>query len=182
MPAPTSLAESRPFAGFESDVPFRLNAALVTRGLDPDRFRPLFQMTDQALIGRGIRRVLVPENPGINYPCRVSLDYPQAGEEMLLLNYRHLDRPDSPYRAEGPIFVRRGVFAFDRVDALPPIIVQRAMSIRAYDEDAMMLDAEIAEKAELEAMVRLWIQRPEVAHIDVHSMRRGCFFCRIQRA
>jgi hypothetical protein len=182
MSAMTSLAESPSFSDLEFHPEVRQNAALVTRGLDPDRFRLLFQMTDQALMDKGIRRVLVPENPGINYPCRVSLDYPQAGEEMLLLNYRHLDRSGSPYRAEGPIFVRRGVSAFDKADTLPPIVMQRAMAVRAYDEQAMMLDAEIAEKAELEALVRLWLQKPDVAHIDVHSMRRGCFFCRIQRA
>ncbi|MFY8115287.1 MAG: DUF1203 domain-containing protein [Rhabdaerophilum sp.] len=152
---------------------------LAIRGLDPAPFAHLFRLDDAALLAQGIRRVIVPEDPGIMFPCRVSLDYPEAGEEMLLLNYRHLDVPGSPYRAEGPVFIRRGVGTFEAVDRLPPVIVQRPMAVRAYDAEGMMVEAEIAEKAELEALARDWLQRPGIAHVDVHSMRRGCFFCRI---
>lgn len=166
--------------------PDRARAAQPVRlaidGLDPAPFAPLFRLDDAALLARGIRRVIVPDNPGIGFPCRVSLDYPEAGEEMLLLNYRHLDRPSSPYRAEGPIFVRRGVAAFAAVDRLPPIILQREMAVRAYDGEGMMVEAEIAEKAGLEALARSWLQQYGVAHVDVHSIRRGCFFCRIRAA
>ncbi|MCZ8377128.1 MAG: DUF1203 domain-containing protein [Beijerinckiaceae bacterium] len=161
--------------------PRRAAIRLAIRGLDPAPFAPLFPLEDAALLLRGIRRVIVPEDPGIMFPCRVSLDYPEAGEEMLLLNHRHLDHPASPYRAEGPIFVRRGVPAFDAVDQLPPVIVQRPMAVRAYDEAMMMVEAEIAEKGEIDDLAREWLEQPGIAHIDVHSMRRGCFFCRIQR-
>ncbi|MCZ8188030.1 MAG: DUF1203 domain-containing protein [Beijerinckiaceae bacterium] len=155
---------------------------LAIRGLDPAPFAPLFRMEPANLVARGIRRVVVPQDPGIQFPCRVSLDYPEPGEEMLLLNHRHLDHPASPYRAEGPIFIRRGVPAYAGVDRMPPIIMQRAMAVRAYDEAMMMVEAEIAEKDDLEALARLWLAQPGIAHVDVHSMRRGCFFCRIHRA
>ncbi|WP_284177326.1 DUF1203 domain-containing protein [Rhabdaerophilum sp. SD176] len=154
---------------------------LAIRGLDPAPFAPLFRMGPADLVARGIRKVVVPENPGIMFPCRVSLDYPEAGEEMLLLNHRHLDHPASPYRAEGPIFVRRGVPAFDAVDQLPPVIIQRPMAVRAYDEAMMMVEAEIADKGEIDDLARQWLRQPGIAHVDVHSMRRGCFFCRIHR-
>lgn len=156
--------------------------AVAIRGLDPAPFASLFALDDAALLQRGIRRVRVPEAPGINYPCRISLDYPQAGEEMLLLNYRHLDVPTSPYRAEGPIFVRRGVSAFSLPDRFPPIAMQRAMAVRAYGHDGMMLDADLAEGQALTVMTRTWLADPSVAHVDIHSMRRGCFFCRAVRA
>ncbi|MCZ8181565.1 MAG: DUF1203 domain-containing protein [Beijerinckiaceae bacterium] len=170
LPPQASIPSSRP-----------ASIRLAIRGLDPALFAPLFRLADAALMARGIRRVVVPEDPGIQYPCRVSLDYPQAGEEMLLLNYRHLDHPASPYRSEGPIFVRRGVPAFDAVDRLPPIIIQRPMAVRAYDEEMMMVEAEIAGKDELADLARQWLEQPGIAHVDVHSMRRGCFFCRIHR-
>ena len=32
----------------------------------------------------------------------------EPGERLLLVNHRHLDVPASPYRGEGPIFVREG--------------------------------------------------------------------------
>lgn len=155
---------------------------IAIEGLDPAPFAPLFALSDEALMQRGIRRVFASDNPGINYPCRVSLDYPAAGEELLLLNHRHLDKPGSPYRAEGPVFIRRAARRYARSGVYPPIAMQRMMALRAYDAEGMMLDAEVAEKDGLKAQVAAWLARPEVAHVDVHSMRRGCFFCRIERA
>ena len=154
---------------------------IAVEGLDPAPFAPLFALSDENLAQRGIRRVFASENPGINYPCRVSLDYPAAGEELLLLNYRHLDKPGSPYRAEGPVFVCRAARRYARSGIYPPIAMQRMMSLRAYDTEGMMLEADVAEKDGLKAQVAEWLARPEIAHVDVHSMRRGCFFCRIER-
>ena len=73
--------------------------------LDPSQFAPLFDLDDQALLARGMRRVIADRHPG--FPCRVSLVDAEPGEELLLLPFQHLD-VDSPYRASGPIYVRRG--------------------------------------------------------------------------
>lgn len=154
---------------------------IVIEGLDPAPFAPLFLLDDVELAARGIRRVIASENPGISYPCRVSLDFAGAGEELLLLNHRHLDKPGSPYRAEGPVFARRAARRYARSGVYPPVVMQRVMSLRAYDAEGMMLEAEVAEKDGLKAQVAGWLARPEIAHVDVHSMRRGCFFCRIER-
>lgn len=156
--------------------------AITVEGLDPAPFAPLFALSDEELARRGIRRVFAPEDPGIGYPCRVSLDFAGAGEELLLLNHRHLDTPGSPYRAEGPVFVRRAGRRYARSGVYPPIALQRMMSLRAYDAEGMMLEADVAEKDGLKAQVAEWFARPEIAHVDVHSMRRGCFFCRIERS
>ena len=43
----------------------------------------------------------------VGFPCRVSLEDAPVGEEVLLLPFTHQDSR-SPYRASGPIFVRRG--------------------------------------------------------------------------
>lgn len=155
---------------------------IIVEGLDPAPFAPLFTLSDEELAVRGIRRVFAPDNPGIGYPCRVSLDFPKAGEELLLLNYRHLDKPTSPYHAAGPVFVRRNARRYARSGLYPPIVMQRMMSLRAYDAEGMMLAAEIAEKDGLKAQVNEWFTRPDIAHVDIHSMWRGCFFCRIERA
>lgn len=154
---------------------------ITVEGLDPAPFAPLFALGDEELAKRGIRRVIVSENPGISYPCRVSLDYPEAGEELLLLNFRHLDVPGSPYRAEGPVFVRRNARRYARSGIYPPIAMQRMMSLRAYDAEGMMLEAEVEEKDGLKVQIAEWFARPEIVHVDIHSMRRGCFFCRIER-
>lgn len=155
--------------------------AIAVDGLDPAPFAPLFALSDEELAQRGIRRVFASDHPGISYPCRVSLDFAGAGEELLLLNHRHLDAPGSPYRAEGPVFVRRAGRRYARSGVYPPVVMQRMMSLRAYDAEGMMLEADVAEKEGLKALVAEWLARPEIAHVDVHSMRRGCFFCRIER-
>lgn len=156
--------------------------ALRFQSLSPEAFAPLFELTDAALFDRGMRRVIASEEPGINYPCRVSLDYARAGEELLLVNHRHLDRGTTPYRAEGPVYVRRVAEAYAATSAFPPIIMQREMAVRAYDHDGIMVEADLAAKDELKALTRAWLARPDVAHVDFHSARRGCFFCRVFRA
>lgn len=155
---------------------------ITTSGLAPEPFHPLFAMDDAALRERGIRRMLAPDDPGIGYPCRVSLAFARPGEELLLLNYRHLDDALSPYRAEGPIFIRRDAVRFQWNGEWPEIIMQRAMSVRAYDHDGMMIEADLAEKDALQGHVLQWLARAEVAHVDIHSARRGCFFCRLKAA
>lgn len=152
---------------------------LMTQGLAPKPFQPLFDLDDAELEARGIRRQFAPANPGIGYPCRVSLDFAQAGDELLLLNFRHLDKPGSPYRAEGPIFIRRDVEPYRGTGELPAIVMQRAMSVRAYDSSGMMVEADLAEKDELVQLLGTWLAREDVAHVDIHSLRRGCFFCRV---
>ena len=62
-------------------------------GLAPDSFQPLFSLDDEALAGRGMRRQVADHKPG--FPCRVSLEDAEPGEEVLLLNYEH-HPADSP--------------------------------------------------------------------------------------
>jgi hypothetical protein len=146
--------------------------------LRPEPFAPFFALSDAELVARGMRRVIAPDNPGIGYPCRVSLAFARAGEELLLVNHRHLDRATTPYRAEGPVFVRRGVPVFAGREAYPEIIMQREMAVRAYDHEGMMIEAELAAKDDLVRLTEEWLARPAIAHVDYHSARRGCFFCR----
>ena len=73
-------------------------------GLDPAPFAGLFDLDDAALRARGGRRRVATEDPG--FPCRVSLQDAAVGEELLLLPFEH-QAEDSPYRASGPIYLRR---------------------------------------------------------------------------
>ena len=60
-------------------------------------------------------------------PCRVTLQDAAPGEQVLLLPFAH-HMAHSPYRASGPIFVREGGEAFDRVGELPPVFGGRRHS------------------------------------------------------
>jgi len=57
----------------------------------------------------------------------------------------------------------------------------RLLSVRAYDADGIMVDADVQEGAELEAVIRRMFARDDVAFLHAHNARRGCYSCRIDR-
>jgi len=148
-------------------------------GLPPEPFRALFELSDAELAARGARRIVVDEPNGV--PCRVSLEEAIPGEEVLLLPYQHLDAP-SPYQSKGPIFVRRnaGVAARHR-NTVPEMQRRRISSLRAYDENRWLLESDVVAGAELETSIRRLFDNPNVAFIDVHNARPGCFAFRVNR-
>ncbi len=149
-------------------------------GLDPDDFRPLFDLDDEALAARHIVRVRA-EAPNAA-PCRVSLDDAAPGEELVLLNYEHQPAA-TPYRGSGPIFVRRAAAEpWDRVGEIPPAIARRPISTRGYDKDGMMLEGELSEGAAVAPLIERWFENPRIATIHLHYARRGCFAAAATRA
>jgi hypothetical protein len=149
----------------------------VIHGLDPAPFLPLFALSDAELAARSMRRRFVDERPGA--PCRVSLDDAALGEEVLLLPYRHHDVA-TPFRAEGPIYVRRAAQAHF-VDELPPFLASRLLSLRAYDTSGMLVTADVTAGIEARALLDRQLADPTVAYIHIHFARPGCFACRIDR-
>ena len=149
------------------------------RGLEPAPFEKLFDLDDAELAARGMRRMR--SDQAVGYPCRISLEDAPVGEEVLLLTFAHQDG-DSPYRASGPIFVRRGRSRAARIeDALPTYLTLRPLSVRAYDAADEMVDAEVVNGAEAEPLIQRYLARPEIAYLHVHFARRGCFACRVDR-
>lgn len=148
------------------------------RGLDAAAFAPLFSLQDHELEALGARRVRADEPDA--YPCRVSLKRATVGEELLLLNHVHQPNPASPYRASGPIFVSLSeTGSYD--SELPPIMRDRLLSLRAYDDEALIVEAEVGEGDQVIALIERFLATPEVAHVDAHFARRGCFAARIER-
>ncbi|HYD27349.1 DUF1203 domain-containing protein [Brevundimonas sp.] len=143
-------------------------------GLPLSPFQPLFRMDDDALLAIGARRMIADAPHAA--PCRVSLADAAPGERLILLNHRHLDAPDSPYRSEGPIFVREtAAVAAPELDEVPDMLGRRLLSIRAYDADWMMTDADVVEGRDLAGRLEVWFADPAVALIHLHTARRGCF-------
>lgn len=154
---------------------FRIHAL----SLEP--FRPLFDLDDAALQALGARR-MVADAPH-SAPCRVSLADAEPGESLILLNHRHLDAPASPYRAEGPIFVREAAIeARPSPGAVPDMLERRLLSVRVYDADWMMTDADMVEGRDLAARLDRWLDDGRVARIQMHTARRGCFMAAAERA
>jgi len=149
-------------------------------GLDPAPFHALFELPDAALAAQGIRRVRADAQAG--FPCRVGLVDATPGEELLLLTYPHHD-VDSPYRAAGPIYVRRGSQRAELAPGeVPTYVTRRLISLRAYDADAMMSKAEVLEGSEVGARLREWFADAAVAYVHLHNARPGCYSCLASRA
>jgi hypothetical protein len=150
------------------------------RGLDPAPFQPWFDLDDHGLLAAGARRTTADEPEA--YPCRVSLVRAEVGEELLLVHHVHQPVASSPYRAGGPIFVSRsGKGPAVYRNELAPILRDRLLSLRAYDDDALMVDAEVGEGNAALALIERFLSDPAVAYIHAHFARRGCFAARIER-
>ena len=149
-------------------------------GLDPAPFAPFFDLTDEQLAERAIRRVIADQKPG--FPCRISLVDAEVGEQLLLLPYCH-QPANSPYHASGPIFVRRG--AMQRVadpSEVPSYVAGRLMSVRAYDDRHFIVDADVCAGCDVASSIRRMFANPDARYIHLHNAKRGCFSCRVERA
>jgi len=152
----------------------------ILRGLEPALFEKLFDLDDPALAERGMRRVR--SDAPVGFPCRISLEDAPVGEELLLLPFTHQDGA-TPYRASGPIFVRRGRTRAARIEnELPTYLTLRPLSVRAYDAAHEMVDAEVVDGREAAPLIKRYLARADVAYLHIHFARRGCFACRIDRA
>ena len=148
-------------------------------GLPVAPFAELFGLNEPERAERGIRRVVADEKPG--FPCRVTLEDAEPGERLLLLPFEH-QPAHSPYRAAGPIFVREGQASTYDATEPPPVLKTRLLSARAYGEDGMMVDAEVAEGREIEPLLERLFAHPDTSYVHLHYARRGCYACRVERA
>ena len=153
---------------------FQINA------LDPAPFAHLFSLSDEDLGKANISRMIVATKPGT--PCRVSLADAEVGETVLLFN--HLHQPaNSPYRSCHAIFVRDGVKqAQPRIGDVPDVIRSRLISVRLFDNQDMMVDADVvAGPAVAESLDRAFA-KPDVAYVHLHYAKAGCFAASVVRA
>lgn len=143
-------------------------------------FRPLFDLDDRSLLAIGARR-MTADAPH-SAPCRVSLADAEPGEQLILLNHRHLDEASSPYRSGGPVFVREAAVEADLAPGVvPDMLSRRLLSVRVYDAGWMMTDADVVEGRDLAERLNGWFGRPDTAAIHLHTARRGCFMAAAAR-
>lgn len=155
-------------------MPFQIDA------LPPDQFAPLFRMSETELARHDARKMIVTACPGT--PCRVSLEDARVGETVLLVNYEH-QPAKSPYRSRHAIFVREGVQqAVPPKDTVPPVLRARLVSIRLFDADDMMVDADVVAGTELAQAIDRAFADAAVAYLHLHYAKPGCFAARVRRA
>jgi Protein of unknown function (DUF1203) len=155
-------------------MPFQIHA------LDPSPFTPLFALDEAALWARGAKRVVATSNPG--FPCRVSLVDAEVGDTLLLLNHEHLAGL-TPYAATHAIYVREGaVRAAPAPGEVPDVLARRLLAVRAYDNDSMMIDADVTEGDVVGDVIDRFFAQPETRFIHLHNAKRGCFAATVTRA
>ena len=149
-------------------------------GLSPEPFRPLFGLSDAALAEHGAQRWTATAGSGL--PDRVEMRDAAPGETLLLVNHEHQSAA-TPYRSAHAIFIREGTdAAYDRIDEIPQAMRSRMLSLRAFDRDHMMVDAELVDGREVEATIGRMFAQPHVDYIHAHYATRGCYAGRIDRA
>ena len=149
-------------------------------GLSPAPFEAFFALSVDELAARGIRRVRAASSPG--YPCRISLEDAQAGDELLLLPFEH-QPARSPYRASGPIYVRIGARQRTlEVGEVPESVRRRQISLRAYDAEDLIVGAEVCEGESVGAEIERLLADARVRYLHLHTAKRGCYSCLVQRA
>ena len=148
-------------------------------GLAADRFDHLRELSTEALAGHRAVRVTADSERG--FPCRVSLNFAAPGESVLLLNHVSNDA-QTPYRTAYAIYVReQAVEAPVYVDRLPPVLDDRPLSLRAFDEAGMLRAALLSEPGEAEERIAGLFEDSDIESIHAHTPAYGCFLARIER-
>jgi hypothetical protein len=150
-------------------------------GLPVEPFRPLFGLPDEDLATRQVVRV-VADAP-VGYPCRVLLEDARPGDTLLLLNHEY-QNADTPYRGRHAIFVNEAAEGPRQfVDEVPPVLyVRQAISLRAFDEAGMMIDADLASGSAIEPVILRLLDDRRAFYLHAHNAARGCYAARIERA
>jgi hypothetical protein len=123
--------------------------------------------------------VLIADSPN-GYPCRHCLRWAQPGEQMILFPFAAIP-PGHPYSESGPVFVHaEPCERYAATDQYPKAFRQNRV-VRAYNSKQDMIDAEVANGAEPEAVVEKFLQKPEVEFVHVRSLSHGCYTMQIER-
>lgn len=153
--------------------------AFQIKPLAAERFAHLYDLSDDELAEAGAVRMQVDAQPG--FPCRVSLSEAEIGETVILVNFEHLSVA-SPYRSSHAVFVRENAPESPTlIDEVPESLRIRLLSIRAFDERGMMLDADVVHGRELESAIERLFANSTVEYLHIHNAKPGCYAARVDR-
>ena len=148
-------------------------------GLDGNDFSHLYGLPDDKLKTQGVVRFSVDQYP--SYPDRITLREIPVGETGLLLNHTFLDT-DSPYKGSHAIFIWEGQLnAAVYLDTIPEVMERRIMSFRGFDNQDMLIEANLAQPGEAREHILSLLMNESVEYILAHNAKQGCFSCRIER-
>ena len=132
-----------------------------------------------AKAGAPDHRVVTADSPN-GYPCRHCLHWAKPGERMILFPFASIPL-GHPYSESGPIFVHEEWCAAYAATNEFPKDFRDCRVLRSYNSGFDMIDAEVVNGSEPEAVVEKLLENPETAFVQVRSVTRGCFTFRIER-
>jgi Protein of unknown function (DUF1203) len=148
--------------------------------LPKSQFQHLFELPSAELAPLRAVRMVADKKPG--FPCRVSLADAELGEEVILVHHEH-QTADTPYRASHAVFVRQAANeAKLNVDEMPEMLRSRLLSLRAFDEQGMLVAADLTNGKVLEMAIEEMFLNTAVAYIHIHFAKPGCYAARVDRA
>lgn len=122
----------------------------------------------------------VTADASVGFPCRVTLRDAEPGQTLLLMNYEHQPAL-TPYRSAHAIFVSQHAQRFDQANQVPQALRVRPLSVRAFDAQGMMLDADLVDGTDVEPLIERFFEDARTAYLHVHYAKRGCFAARVER-
>lgn len=156
----------------------QINSFQIT-ALPKTQFEQLFSLSDNELSALRTRRVTATTKPG--FPCRVSLADAEIGEEVILVNYEH-QSADSPYRASHAVYVRPSATQSSLEPGVVPEVLRiRALSLRGFNEQGMLVAADVVDGKALEAAIEMLFENSAVSYIHIHFAGAGCYAARADR-
>lgn len=147
--------------------------------LHHSNFNYLNDLSESELSEHNIKKIKADKFPG--FPCRVTLEDAAIGETVYLLNY-DFHNVNSPYRANGPVFVRaHQVIKTYEINEIPIMFNHRLLSVRGYNKEAMMIAADVSEGKLLKEKLSQMLENPEIEYIHLHNAKPGCYNCVVKR-
>jgi Protein of unknown function (DUF1203) len=79
------------------------------------------------------------------------------------------------------IYVRKGEEQFDAIDEIPEQLRKRALAVRAFDAEAMMVGWELVDGRDADQAIERLLAKPDAAYLHVHFAAPGCYAARVDR-
>src|SRR5512146_3213977 len=130
--------------------------------------------------GAADHALITVDEPG-SAPCRHCLRWAQPGERVILFPYSAIPS-GQPYSETGPIFVHANECQRYSATNEYPADFRNGRVFRAYDSKYNIIDAQIVNGNDPEAVIESLFQNPDTAFVDARSVSHGCFTFRVQRA
>ena len=149
------------------------------KAIEDVKFNHLFNLSAEELKTKKAVKMMVDEKPG--FPCRVSLEDANIGEEVILFPFEH-HKVNSPYQSSGPIFIRKNARTAQlEINEIPLMLKHRLLSLRVYNSDGIMIDGRTVEGKNLEKEIGNIFENELPNYIQIHNASPGCYNCQVNR-